>query len=329
LADRRKRRAHWQLLRDIQERYTFESMVARSEAMRRIFDLIERIADSPTAVLITGESGTGKELVARAIHFRGARSKGPFVPVNCAAIPAQLLESELFGYETGAFTGATRPRAGLVVEATGGTLFLDEIGELPLELQPKLLRVLQENEVRPLGSDKNRRVDVRMVAATNADIAEKVRSGRFRSDLFYRLNVVPIELTPLRERKEDIPILAERLLQRSLKQNPRLGVRRLSADAVEVLLAHSWPGNVRELENAIERAVTLCQGEVITGADLRFLVTVGDTPLNDAFDKLPSLRELERRYIEHVLAHAGGSKVKAAAILGVDPSTLYRRERGS
>ena len=328
LSLRQFERSHSQLLKEIGERYTFESMVGRSPGMRRIFDLIDRVADSPASVLITGESGTGKELIARAIHFRGSRKDGPFVPINCAAIPATLIESELFGHEAGAFTGANKPRPGLVVEGNGGTLFLDEVGELPVELQPKLMRLLQEGEVRQVGSDKTRKVDVRIVAATNADLSESVKAGRFRPDLFYRLNVVPIEVPPLRQRADDIPILGEKLLQRAVTNNPRLAARRLSAEAVDLLLAYHWPGNVRELENAVERAATLCQGEVVSADDLRFLAPKpGGDPLQDAMKDLPSLRDLEGRYINLVLDKTGGSKVKAAAILGGDPSSLYGREK--
>jgi two-component system response regulator HydG len=326
-AHRRNEISRRQMLRDIQERYTFESMVGRSASMRRVFEMIDRVADGGAFVLVTGESGTGKELVARAIHFRGERAERPFVAMNCAAIPAQLLESELFGHETGAFTGASKPRAGLAVEASGGTLFLDEVGELPLELQPKLLRLLQEGEVRPLGSNVARRVDLRVVSATNVDLLELVKSGRFRKDLYYRLNVVPIEIPPLRERVEDIPILAERLLQRVVKGNPRIRATRIARDAVDLLERYPWPGNVRELENVLERAATLCRGEEITTDDLRFLegLHAGD-PLEDVLRAWPTLRDLERRYIARVLEKVGGSKVKAAQILGVDASTLYRRE---
>ncbi|OGQ81934.1 MAG: sigma-54-dependent Fis family transcriptional regulator [Deltaproteobacteria bacterium RIFOXYA12_FULL_58_15] len=325
---RRMEVSHAQLLRDIQERYTFESMIGRSTVMRRIFDLIDRVTDSPVCVLITGESGTGKELIARAIHFRGVRRERPFVPINCAALPAPLIESEIFGHEAGAFTGANKPRAGLAVEASGGTLFLDEISELPLELQPKLLRLLQEGEIRPVGSDKTRQVDIRILAATNANLDAAVKAGRFRADLFYRLNVVPVLVPPLRERAEDVPILAERLLQRAVSQNPMLSAKRLSAEGVEFLLGHDWPGNVRELENAMERAATLCTNDIICPCDLAFLSPPsGAAPLASLTESMPTLRELESRYINHVLANVNGSKIRAAAILGVDPSTLYRRGR--
>ncbi len=327
LAHRKNEISRRQMLRDIQERYTFASMIGRSQSMRRMFELISRVADSSASVLITGESGTGKELVARAIHFRGPRAERPFVPVNCAAIPAPLLESELFGHEAGAFTGAQRPRAGLAVEASGGTLFLDEVGELPLELQPKLLRLLQEGEVRPLGANATRRVDLRVVSATNVDLAEQVSAGRFRKDLYYRLNVVPVEIPPLRDRTEDVPILAERLLQRVSKENPRIRAARITSDATDRLVRYPWPGNVRELENVIERAATLATGDQITAEDLRFLEGFGNAePLEDAMRTWPTLRELEGRYIRMVLDRVGRSKSKAAQILGVDPSTLYRRE---
>ncbi|MBN1962985.1 MAG: sigma-54-dependent Fis family transcriptional regulator [Deltaproteobacteria bacterium] len=326
---RRMEVSHAQLLRDIQGRYTFESMVGRSAAMRKIFDLIDCVADSQSSVLIAGESGTGKELIARAIHFRGIRRQKPFVPINCAAIPAPLIESEIFGHETGSFTGANRPRAGLVIEASGGTLFLDEVGELPLELQPKLLRLLQEGEVRAIGSDKTRRVDVRIVAATNANLSNGVKNGKFRADLFYRLNVVPIEVPPLRERREDIPILTERLLQRILTQNPRILAKRISIAAVEILVSYNWPGNVRELENAIERAATLCRDEEITAEYFSFLnPTTTTSTWRDYMEKMPTLRELEDQYIDFVIEKTQGKRVKAAAILGIDPSTLYRRHRG-
>lgn len=325
---RRLQLAQKHLWREAQNRYTYASMVGRSPSMRRIFDLIERIGDSTASVLITGDSGTGKELIARAIHYQGARAKGPFIPVNCAAIPATLLESELFGYEKGAFTGANRPRPGLAVEASGGTLFLDEIGDMPLDLQPKILRLVQESELRPVGSDTNRKVDVRVVAATNADIANQVEHGRFRKDLYYRLNVVPIEVPPLNERPEDIPILAERLLHRVRDNNPRLAAIQLAPEAIDALMRYDWPGNVRELENVIERAATLCTGDVVTSQELRFLVKrAAPQTLSPVGEELPTLREMEARYIARVLESVGGSRVKAAAILGIDPSTLYRRTK--
>ena len=316
------------MLRDTQERYTFETLVGRSPAMRHIFDMVDRVADSTASVLVTGESGTGKELIARAIHFRGPRADRPMVPVNCAAIPENLLESELFGHEKGAFTGADRPRSGLAVEASGGTLFLDEIGEMPLELQPKILRLLQEGEVRPLGSNITRQVNVRVIAATNADMGEQVRKGSFRKDLFYRLNVVPIDVPPLRLRRSDIPILAERFLQNIRRQTPRLHRVQLSPDASDALMRYDWPGNVRELENVMERAATLCREAIITQDDLHFLDTHKPKgAVGQLMEGFPTMRELENRYLEVVLESVGGNKVKAAAILGVDPSTIYRRQK--
>lgn len=328
IEQRRMEKSRSRLLHDAQDRYSFESLVGRSPKMRQIFDLVDRVAEGNASVLITGESGTGKELIARAIHFRGARHKNPFVLMNCTAIPSTLLESELFGHEKGSFTGASKGRAGLAVEASGGTLFLDEIGDLHIELQPKLLRLLQEGEVRAVGSDKTRRVDVRMVAATNVDLEARIAEGKFRSDLYYRLNVVPIHLPPLRERPEDIPILAERLLARVREQNSHLTAQRLSENAQEVFLNYDWPGNVRELGNVIERAATLCTADLIKGEHVAFLERkLAPSALTQVMEGFPSLRDMETRYIEHVLSSVNHNKVKAAAILGVDPSTLYRRRK--
>ncbi|MEZ4272147.1 MAG: sigma-54 dependent transcriptional regulator [Myxococcota bacterium] len=328
VSQRRLEKSRTHLLRDAEDRYSFESLVGRSQKMRQIFDLIDRVSEGHASVLITGESGTGKELVARAIHFRGPKRKNPFVLMNCTAIPATLLESELFGHEKGSYTGATKGRAGLAVEASGGTLFLDEIGDLHIDLQPKLLRLLQEGEVRAVGSDKTRRVDVRVVAATNVDLQTRIADGRFRSDLYYRLNVVPIHLPPLRERPEDLPILSERLLTRVRQQNPHLSAQRLSENAQNIFLSYDWPGNVRELGNVIERAATLCTGDIIGAEHVAFLErrAASATP-TEIMEELPSLREMENRYIEHVLNRVEHNKVKAAAILGVDPSTLYRRRK--
>jgi two-component system response regulator HydG len=320
--------AHHELVREVRDRFEFESLVGHSAPMRMIFDLVQRVADSPASVLITGESGTGKELIARAIHFRGRRAHQPFVPVNCAAIPASLLESELFGYEKGAFTGANRARAGLFVQAAGGTLFLDEIGDMPLDLQPKILRALQEGEIRPVGSDRVRRIAVRVIAATNADLQERIRNREFRQDLFYRLNVVPIEIPALRERPDDIPLLVDRFLDKAQERNPDIAARKVAPEALELLMLHDWPGNVRELENVVERAATLCSDEVIGVADLRFLEgRIEADVLEELFHGEPSLREVEERYIEYVLKRVGGNRVRACAILEIDPSTLYRRSR--
>ncbi|MGB0680395.1 MAG: sigma-54-dependent transcriptional regulator, partial [Polyangiales bacterium] len=243
-----------------------QTRLGLSPAMRRIDALVDRLADAPSSVLLTGESGVGKEVVARALHQRGSRQARPFVPVNCGAIPDNLLESELFGYDKGAFSGATQAKEGLLRQSSGGTLFLDEIGELPLSMQVKLLRVLQEHKVRPLGSEREHAVDLRIVAATNRDLEAEVQAGRFRQDLFYRLNVVRIHIPPLRERPEDVPFLIERLLHKHCALHGRQ--LRLSKDATAALLQQPYPGNVRELENLIERAVTLALDEDITLADL-------------------------------------------------------------
>jgi two-component system response regulator HydG len=323
---RRLQLAQSHLLREVQDCFGADTLDGDSGSMRQLSELIDKLADSKASVLVTGESGTGKELVARTIHARGVRRTRPFVPVNCAAIPATLMESELFGHERGAFTGASRPRAGLAAEAAGGTLFLDEIGDLPLELQPKLLRLLQEGELRPVGSSSVRHVDVRVIAATNINLSKRVTDGEFREDLFYRLSVVPVHIPPLRERRGDIPLLAQRLLDKIRARTPRVAHVELTGEAMEALLRYDWPGNVRELGNALERAATLCSGNRVAADDLAFLQSgSGVSASANASDVLMSLREVERRHIERVLRHVEGSKVRAAAILGVDPSTLYRR----
>src|SRR5210317_2255221 len=248
-----------QRLRDQLEHHVdFSHMVGSSDAMQKVFDLVRRVAPTEAGVLITGESGTGKELIAKAIHQGGGRSKEPFVAINCAAIPANLLESELFGHVRGAFTDAVRDRVGKFEEADKGTLFLDEVGEMPMELQPKLLRVLQEMEVEPVGG-KTRSVDVRIVAATNQDVEEAIAKGTFREDLYYRLAVIPIDLPPLRRRPEDIPLLIRHFMERFSKDAP-MGI---SEDAMACMAHYPWPGNVRELQNAVERLVVLCQGPQI------------------------------------------------------------------
>ena len=235
--------------------------------MQKIYDLIERISDSSRNVLITGESGTGKELVAKAIHYNGVRKEGPFFAINCAAIPETLLESELFGYKKGAFTDAKSDKKGLIFEANEGTLFLDEITEMPLTLQAKLLRVIEEREVRPLGDTNSYPIDVRIISTSNRDIASLIQQGRFREDLYYRLKVIDIEMPPLRERKEDIPILVQHFIHKFSKELKK-AVSSVSEDALKILLNYSWPGNIRELENIIQRAITLSQHEVILPEDL-------------------------------------------------------------
>jgi two-component system response regulator HydG len=299
-----------------------------SAAMRGVLDLLERVRDSESSVLITGESGTGKELVARALHRRSHRQGGPFVAINCAAVPETLLESELFGHARGAFTDARTARTGLFVQAGGGTLFFDEIGELPIALQPKLLRALQERRVRPLGGDGEVAVDARIVAATNRDLETAVAERGFREDLYYRINVIHIELPPLRARGSDILLLAQQFLERSAASAGKR-MRGISPAAADRLVSYSWPGNVRELQNCIERAVALARYDDIVVEDLpekirsyhrSHVVVAGDDP-----SELVSMEELERRYIVRVLEAAGGNKTLAARILGFDRTTLYRK----
>ena len=313
------------LQREVEAHYHFDRIISKSPAMQQVFDLVDRLKDSQVNILLTGESGTGKDLLARTLHYHSSRKQAPFVPVNCAAIPEHLLESELFGYVQGAFTDARKDKKGLFVEAHGGTLFLDEVGELPLLLQAKLLRVIEDKEVRPLGATKGEKVDVRIIAATNRDLRRAVAEGGFRQDLFYRLNVVDIHLPPLRERPEDLPLLIEHFIACSAQSSR---VRRLSAEALHILLNYPWPGNVRELENTIERALVLCRGEEITPADLPAHLT-GSKPLvislQDALLRRRSLADIEREYILLAMELTEGRKKEAADLLGIDRKTLYRK----
>jgi two-component system response regulator HydG len=330
LADRKVRNVNAALRRDVELQAGVGTMVGRSAPIRTLREIILKVAPSPAPVLITGESGTGKELVARALHRAGPRRDEPFVAVNCTALPETLLESELFGHTRGAFSGATAPRRGLFVEADGGTLFLDEIGDMPPALQAKLLRVLQDGDVRPVGSDTLRRVDVRVIAATNQNLDRRVQAGQFRSDLFFRLDVVNIHVPPLRERREDVPDLVQWFLTRARRRNPAAKARRVSTAVVDRLASHSWPGNVRELENLVERLVILAPEEEIGPADVDALapsVLAGPSPLAVAQEKLQTIRELEDAYIAWVVARCGGNKTRAAEILGIDVSTIHRRER--
>ncbi|HMA91925.1 MAG TPA: sigma-54 dependent transcriptional regulator [Polyangiaceae bacterium] len=302
------------------------TLIGESRAMREVFDIIVRLADSGSSVLVTGESGTGKELVARALHDQSL-SKGPFVAVNCAAIPEQLLESELFGHEKGAFTDAKTARAGLFMEANGGTLFLDEIGELPLGLQPKLLRALQERTIRPVGGRKDIPFDARLVAATNRDLSLAVEEGRFRQDLYFRVNVIELPIPPLRARGNDVLLLATHFLQ-GFNQRTKKGVVGLTPEVAAQFLQYNWPGNVRELSNIIERAVALTCHDHVTLADLpKHLVQNRRTEVVIGSDasELVSLEEMERRYVLHVLESVGGSRTAASKILGLDRTTLWRR----
>jgi two-component system response regulator HydG len=303
-------------------------IVGSSTAIRKIHDTIARIASSDASVLIAGETGSGKELVARRIHATSSRRDGPFVSINCAAVPHTLLESELFGHARGAFTDAKSERAGLFVQANGGTLFLDEIGELPLEMQPKLLRALQDRKVRPVGANVEVPFDARLIVASNRDLDEEVDERRFRADLYYRINVVRIDLPPLRERAADVLELAQHFLTRAADRGNRARLV-LSPAAAEKLIAYSWPGNVRELENCIERAMAFARFDQITVEDLpeklrayrseSFVVAADDST------EIVTLDELERRYVVRVLSILGGNKSRAAQVLGIDRRTLYRK----
>jgi DNA-binding NtrC family response regulator len=326
LRDRELRDEVSRLREEVADKYSFSSIIGRSHAMQEIFELIRRLASSPVSVLITGESGTGKELVARALHFNGNRADGPFVPVNCAAIPPNLLESELFGYKKGAFTDASSDRPGLLVEAHEGTLFLDEIGELPAHLQAKLLRVLQEREVKPLGASRSRPIDIRVISATNRDLEAMLTSGDFRNDLYYRLNVVQLDIPPLRKRREDILPIAGHLLQRAAKRSAKEIVG-IDPEAARVLMAFAWPGNVRELENVIERAVALSQTSLIQLSDLppALVERPSEDILRAAAARRMTLADLERVYILQVLDEEEGNKTRASQRLGLDRKTLYRK----
>ena len=305
-----------------------ENVVGASAAMRRVFGLVARVSDAEAGVLIHGETGTGKELIARAIHERSRRKDGPFVAINCASIPANLLESELFGHERGAFTDAKQQRHGLFLEANAGTLFLDEIGELPLEVQPKLLRALQERKVRPVGSNREIPFDARVLTATNRVLEDEVYERRFREDLFYRINVVKIDVPPLRERGGDVLHLARHFLKVYSDRHAKPAVE-LAPAAADKLIAYSWPGNVRELENCIDGAVALARDNLIEIDDLpekvrsfraeRFVVTANQP------EEIVTIDELERRYILRVLSLVGGNKSRAAQVLGFDRRTLYRK----
>ncbi|MEI7703580.1 MAG: sigma-54 dependent transcriptional regulator [Deltaproteobacteria bacterium] len=312
------------LRRGLRDRYRLDNVVGRSEAMLQVYKTAARVASTDATVLIQGESGTGKELVARAIHMASPRASGPFVAVDCGAIAEGVLESELFGHARGAFTGAQAARRGLFEEANHGTLFLDEIGDIGPNLQARLLRALQEGTVRRVGANEPISVDVRVVAATNRDLDAVVRQGAFRPDLYYRLHVVSIRIPPLRERREDVPLLAEHFAQK----HGRAEGSAISPAARELLLAYEWPGNVRELENVIARALALNPSGVVLPEDLPDTIRAvrpppGPAPLPDVTDR-PSLAELEKRYATQVLHETGGNKTRAAEILGIDRKTLYR-----
>jgi DNA-binding NtrC family response regulator len=312
-------------------RTNLQDIVGKTPVMLEVYKLVARVAASTATVFVHGESGTGKELVARAIHTHSPRAGGAFVPVNCTALTESLLESELFGHAKGAFTGAIASKRGLFEMANGGTLFLDEIGDMGPKMQAQLLRTLQDGEVRPVGGAESIRVDVRLVCATNKDLEEEVKAGRFREDLYFRINVVTIRLPPLRERREDIPVLVGHFLHK-LALRERREPAAMSPEALRLLSGYAFPGNVRELENAIERAVAVAKGNVILPSDLPPEVGGGPEPgagaetggiLGEVGNR-PTLAELERRYIQLVLGEVGGNKKKAAEKLGIDRRTLYR-----
>jgi transcriptional regulator with PAS, ATPase and Fis domain len=315
--------------RQQQQAETF-GLVGKSRSMRQLYNQIEQIARAEGGVLILGESGTGKELVAKAIHQASSRKHKPFLAINCAGIPAELMESEFFGHACGAFTGAKLARAGLLKEANGGSLLLDEIGEMPVSLQAKLLRVLQEGTMRPVGSDKEEKVDVRILAATHQDLEKRVSEGSFRADLFYRLETFSIKVPTLRQRGEDLELLAEHFLYK-LKQSQPKQVESMAPEVLDCLYQYPFAGNVRELQNAIERAYTFCLGKQIGLEDLPERIRESASELPEApnesegeVQQWPNLQQMQQRYVNQVLTHTGGNKQQAAKILGITRRTLYR-----
>jgi two-component system response regulator AtoC len=318
-------------IQKIQERYSFVNMVAKSDSMKRIFQLADKVAQYDTTVLITGESGTGKELIAKGIHLKSHRGNQPLIPVNCGGIPETLLESEFFGYKKGAFTGADKDKKGLFEEAEGGSILLDEIGELPLSLQVKLLRVLQENEVRPIGDSKSKKINVRVIAATAKDLEKESTEGNFRKDLYYRLNVVQIRIPPLRERREDIPLLCDHFIR---KYNKKFGkkITGVENSAMTLLLEHRWAGNVRELENSIERAIVLSDDQLLRLENFPpAIIAAGPADsgnISGGFDG-HSLKEaqkmLEKEMIIKALEATGGNRTKASKLLDISHPSLLAK----
>lgn len=304
----------------------FTSLIGTSKVMEEIKGLILKVADTEANVLITGETGTGKEVVARLLHQQSFRKNGSMVCVNCASIPENLLESELFGHKKGAFTGADKDTVGLFREANKGTIFLDEIGDMPLNLQSKILRVIQEGKLRPVGADREIEIDVRVIAATHKNLVEMIQEKKFREDLFYRLNVVNIHLPPLRDRVDDIPLFCDLFLKK-YKKNHKVSPRFISREALDMMMNHSWPGNIRELENTIQRACILANSSTIEAKDLIFSsVQNKEVLIEDGFFKtLPNLSELERSYLTYVLKHSNGVREKAVEILDINRKTLYRK----
>ena len=334
LEQRRLRNENAYLRSQLQARYRFEGIIGQSRVLRELFDVLETVATTTSTILVTGETGTGKELVARAIHHNSPRRDQRFVAINCSALPETLLEAELFGHVRGAFTGAVGPRVGRFEQAHKGTLFLDEIGTMSANLQAKLLRVLQEREFERVGESLPTRIDVRVIAATNSDLAKMVREGTFREDLFYRVNVIPVRLPPLRERREDIPLLVQHFCDRIGRDldPPRQGVS-FSQQAVRQLMAYEWPGNVRQLENFVERAMTLSAGRQQIDVDMlpdeiraASAVHAGFVTLpEEGFDLDAHIAGIERDLIDQSLERSGGNKRKAAAILGLKRTTLVEK----
>jgi two-component system response regulator AtoC len=316
----------------LREKYEFANIIGTSQPMQQLFSRMQRIIKTDSTVLILGESGTGKELVAKAIHFNGSRKDKPFVAVNCSAIPENLLESELFGHVKGAFTGAVREKIGKFEAANNGTIFLDEIGTLPMHLQTKLLRVLQEQEVERVGSNRQIKLDVRVISATNVNLEEEAQRGNFREDLFYRLNVIPVVIPPLRERIEDILPLTRHFLQKNCRAMQR-PIMHLDKEALEALEAYPWNGNVRELENIIERVVALTEGDVIALRDLpanicKSYLEGGTTSVTPAgIDMVQTINEIEKRMINEALQLSGGVKARAAVMLSINRTTLVEKMR--
>jgi len=306
--------------------FDFSGVLGSSPRIREIFQLLEMVAPSEATVLLLGETGTGKELVAHAIHRNSSRAAGPFVVVNCATLPENLLESELFGHERGSFTGATVRKDGRFLVAHRGTVFLDEIAELPLPIQAKILRVLQAREFESVGSNRTQKVDVRIITATNRHLEKMVREGRFRDDLFYRLNVFPVVLPPLRERLEDLPVLADFFLKKFGERNRRRGIT-LSPEALRAFRRYSWPGNIRELENIIERGVIVCRGNVLTREDLPAALQLQGEWLAAGGEGEPGLPELERQLINRTLERVAGQRQQAAEILGISLDELNLKIR--
>jgi DNA-binding NtrC family response regulator len=309
---------------ELLEKYQFKNVIGRTSQMFQVYKTIAKVADTKSTVLLCGERGTGKELIARSIHFNSQRNNRPFIPVDCASLVETLIESELFGHVRGAFTGASSAKRGLFEEADGGTLFLDEVGNLSLSMQSKLLRFLQEHEIKRVGGTESIKVDVRVIAAANQPLEPLVKNGNFREDLFDRLNVVTITLPPLRDKKEDIPLLANHFLQKFSEENHK-NISHISPEALEILLQYSWPGNVRELEHTIERAVIFSTHPMILPEDLprKMSEEVKGVEVPTP-EKTLSLKELEKRYVLKVLQETGGNKKKASEILGIDRTTLYR-----